>query len=99
MTIFVIDCSKIKTESEFWTAYINNVEVSSQDDFGRNLDALWDALQGNAPGSPIQTPCTIRIKNTDTIKKLRDGYFYDHLRQIAHDLKSDPGSNVRFLMR
>lgn len=96
MKKFIIDCSGIETEEEFWEAYIANVKVRDPDNFGMNLDALWDALHAGGAGSPRNRKCFISVRKTESLKKIRGGDFYDHLRQVAYDLGSDPGSTIKF---
>ncbi|UTA48263.1 barstar family protein [Simiduia sp. 21SJ11W-1] len=95
MIKYIIDCSGIKTEDEFWDAYVGNVDTYEPEKFGRNLDALWDALHAGAPGSPTKS-CFISVRKTENLKALREGYFYDHLRQIAYDLSTIPGNPIKF---
>lgn len=96
MLKYVINCQEVNTEEDFWKAYISSVEIEGEEYFGRNLDALWDALHAGGPGSPKNRNCFISIRNTEGLKKIGAGAFYDHLRQIAYDLKSDPGSTILF---
>ena len=96
MNKYIIDCSDIKTEEEFWDAYVSNVEVDGEEYFGRNLDALWDALHAGGPGTPKDRACFISVRKTDSIKGIRNGGFYDHLRQVAYDLSTDPNCRMKF---
>jgi len=95
MNKYIINCEGVATEDEFWERYLSSVETYEPNLFGRNLDALWDALHAGAPGSPIDRACFISVRKTDDLKKLRSGSFYDHLRQIAYDLGADPGSLMK----
>ena len=96
MTTYTIDCENIQSKNEFWKQYIVVVEPEGVEYFGRNLDALWDALHAGGPGFPDESECTIRLINTDSIKLIDNGAFYDALKQISYDLKADPGSNIKF---
>lgn len=96
MNKYIINCDGMQSEEEFWEAYVSCVDIEGGELFGRNLDALWDALHAGGPGTPKDRSCFISIRKTDSIKKFRDGHFYDHLRQVAFDLASDPGCEIKF---
>lgn len=96
MTKYTIDCAQIKSKSEFWKQYIAVVEPEGAEYFGKNLDALWDALHAGGPGFPGESKCSIRLINTGSIKEIDNGAFYDALKQIAYDLKADLGSEISF---
>ena len=78
----VIDCSDVRSEREFWDAYIRAAEPEGAEFFGRNLDAFWDALQGG-PGGPA--PRDLRFVGTAHLADLRDGTFLRALQRIAHE--------------
>lgn len=96
MTKYTIDCENVQSKKEFWKQYIAVVEPEGAEYFGRNFDALWDALHAGGPGGPGERDCTIRLINTDPIKLIDDGTFYDALKQISYDLKANPGSSILF---
>ncbi|MFM2479505.1 barstar family protein [Celerinatantimonas sp. MCCC 1A17872] len=96
MTKYTIDCENVHSKSEFWKQYLAIVEPEGAGYFGRNLDALWDALHAGGPGFPDESDCTIRLINTDSIKLIDDGAFYHALKQISSDLKSDLISHIAF---
>jgi RNAse (barnase) inhibitor barstar len=48
----VINCKGITSAEEFWDRYERAVGRENCVWFGRNLDALWDALEGGGPGFP-----------------------------------------------
>lgn len=96
MNKYVINCEGMTKEDDFWDSYVSSVEIESEKQFGRNLDALWDALHAAGPGSPKDRECFISVRNTSSIKAIRGGVFYDHLRQIAYDLGQDPGNTIKF---
>ncbi|WP_172975332.1 barstar family protein [Microbulbifer sp. THAF38] len=96
MSKFIVDCTNIKSEEEFWDKYLSSVDTVEGDLFGRNLDALWDALHAGGPGAPIEGTKLISVRNSDSLKSFREGLFYDHLKQISYDLRSDPGSLLSF---
>ena len=96
MKKYILDCSDIKTEDDFWDAYVSNIEIDGEEFFGRNLDALWDALHAGGPGTPRDRCCFISVRKTESLKSINKGNFYDHLRQIAYDLGTDPNSHMKF---
>jgi len=96
MNKFIINCDGIDSEAGFWEAYVSNVEILGAEYFGRNLDALWNALHAGGPGTPKDRECFISVLNTDSLRKIQGGAFYDHLRQIAYDLGTDPGCSIKF---
>ena len=49
--VVVLECSQIRSLDEFWDLYARDIAVSGREHFGRNLDALHDALAGG-PGWP-----------------------------------------------
>ncbi|WP_367154894.1 barstar family protein [Methylomonas sp. HYX-M1] len=96
MTKYIIDCKDIQSKVDFWNLYLEVVDPDGAEYFGKNLDALWDALHAGGPGFPGEEECTIKVINTATLKQIEDGIFYDHLKQISYDLKSDPGCQISF---
>ena len=79
----VVDCSAALTEEDFWNAYVAAVKPSQPELFGRNLDALWDALEAGGPGSPMQA--RVVFANTDAPAKIQAGAFLSALREIGRD--------------
>lgn len=79
----VVDCSAAFTEEAFWNAYVAAVKPSQPEMFGRNLDALWDALERGGPGSPTQA--RVVFANTDAPARIRAGAFLSALREIGRD--------------
>ncbi|WP_082177887.1 barstar family protein [Aeromonas schubertii] len=95
MELYVIDCKNIESEQEFWAAYIHLVKSDGSQYFGRNLDAFWDALSAGGPGFPgDEAGCEIQFINTSKIKKLRNGAFYQALKVIEKDLKTESYGNA-----
>jgi RNAse (barnase) inhibitor barstar len=80
MKQFVIDCSAIESEAQFWDAYLSAVEPMSASQFGRNLDAFNDALAGG-PGFPGE--CELCLLSSAALSRLNGGAFLRHLREIA----------------
>ena len=95
MKKYIIDCNEIENEEAFWDEYVACVKIDGLEYFGRNLDALSDALHAGGPGAPNDKACIILVQKTELLKKIRGGNFYDHLRQIAYDLSVDPGNNIK----
>lgn len=79
----VVDCSAAFTEEAFWNAYVAAVKPRQPEKFGRNLDALWDALEGGGPGAP--TSARVVFANTDALAKIQAGAFLSALREIGRD--------------
>jgi ribonuclease inhibitor len=80
MRVITIDCHEVNSEVQFWNAYLSASRPADAGQFGRNLDAFWDALHGG-PGWP--GACTLRFENTAAVEPLRDGAFLESLRRIA----------------
>jgi RNAse (barnase) inhibitor barstar len=80
-----IDCASVRTREDFWREYLAAAEPEEAGYFGRNLDALWDALAGG-PGWPGE--CVLRIVNTSSLKSIEGGRFYDALAVIARDSRT-----------
>ncbi|GMG88779.1 barstar family protein [Biformimicrobium ophioploci] len=99
MEKYSVNCADLQSESEFWAIYIESVNARNPEKFGRNLDALWDALHAGGPGSPESRDCKIIVLHSEALKRFRDGYFHDHLSQIAYDLRSDPGGTVALVLK
>ena len=95
---YILDCASVDNISEFWDLYIEVVSPEGVEYFGRNLNALWDALHAGGPGYPGNESCTIKVINTKLLKQLDDGVFYDGLKQVSYDLKTDPGSSIKFVV-
>lgn len=86
MPSFTIDCSSVTDEASFWQAYVNETSPDGASIFGRNLDAFWDAISGGGPGWPGE--CEIHIVNTESLKTLRHGRFYEALKEMANNSQS-----------
>lgn len=84
MRVLTIDCSEMRSEQQFWSAYLAAAGSDSEGYFGANLDAFWDALNGG-PGWPGE--CEIRFIKTDPLRLWRDGLFYKALAEIAAESK------------
>lgn len=81
--LIVIDCTLLASEEDFWNPYVETANPEGKEYFGRNLDAFWDAVSAGGPGWP--GTCELRFINTDGIKTLCNGAFYESLKKIAQD--------------
>jgi hypothetical protein len=86
MRELIIDCSGFNDEADFWTAYLSTTQPEGAQFFGRNFDALWDALNAGGPGWPGE--CVLRFANTDVLRHWQDGKFYRALQKIALNSKA-----------
>ena len=82
MRSIVVDCGTVRTEAEFWLAYLDAADPEDSGYFGRNLDAFWDGLNGG-PGWPGE--CTLKFVNTQALHAFREGRFIEALREIASE--------------
>ena len=73
-----IDCRHVRTDADFWAAYVQ--AVNGADQFGRNLDAWADALKGG-PGWPGE--CEIELVNTEALQAWQGGRFLETLLALA----------------
>jgi len=65
MVKYILNCQGINTEEDFWNSYVSCVEIEGEEYFGRNLDALWDALHAGGPGTPKNQNCFISVRKTE----------------------------------
>ena len=85
--VYVLDCSQVRDLAAFWDCYVRDLPVRSPEHFGRNLDALWDALSAAGPGWP--GPIWIEVHNTEQLENHEGGAFLEALEAIAADLAQD----------
>lgn len=85
--VYVLDCSQVTDPAAFWDCYVRELPVLSPEHFGRNLDALWDALSGAGPGWP--GPIWIELHNTEPLAQYEGGVFLEKLGEIAAALERD----------
>jgi hypothetical protein len=78
----ILDCSSVLCEADFWKLYVSELGPEGADIFGRNLNALEDALRGG-PGWPGEGE--IVLQNADHLSPINDGRFLATLRKIAAD--------------
>ena len=84
MDVLVIDCIGIGTRDQFWDRYLTLSTPENAEGFGRNLDALWDALERDGPG---RLECSVlRLKRAESLAVIESGAFLKHLQDIAADL-------------
>lgn len=81
MLTFVIDCSGVASEAEFWARYVEAVQPAGADEFGRSLTAFWQAVEWGGPGWPGE--CVMHFANTHELRSLEDGLFLQRLRGLA----------------
>lgn len=91
---YVIDCSELNSEEKFWDAYLECADIEGAKYFGRNTDALWDALNGGGPGYPKEQICIIYLKNTKKLKKIKGGSLYKQLKLISSDFFKNKNINI-----
>jgi RNAse (barnase) inhibitor barstar len=82
----LLDCAEVESEEAFWETYVVTVKPEGSRYFGRNLDAFWDAVSAGGPGWPGE--CELHFLNTEGLKKLRNGYFYQALKKISQESES-----------
>ncbi|MBZ9712919.1 barstar family protein [Deinococcus multiflagellatus] len=80
----IVDCSGVRSEQDFWAAYVRDVKPESPDS-GRNFDAFWDALWGG-PGWPDADK--LRFIHTSAVATFRDGQFIAMLRETSQGTDS-----------
>jgi ribonuclease inhibitor len=92
MKKYILDCSSVKSDGDFWDSYCDVVQPEGEGYFGRNLDAFWDAVSAGGPGWPGE--CQIHLVNVDAFAR-RNSRLYNGLKRIASDL--DTGSSVKLI--
>ena len=82
-----IDCNSVSSVDDFWNLYISQDVVEGKSLFGRNLDALWDALTGGGPGYPRDTDC-IKLVGSRRLSLIDGGTFYNKIVSFSKDLEA-----------
>jgi RNAse (barnase) inhibitor barstar len=86
MQKFIIDCSAVTSEGEFWDKYLEVTCPDGSEYFGRNLDAFNDAITCGGPGWPGE--CEVHFTNTARVQRFRSGDFFKALERIASESTS-----------
>ncbi|SDP91826.1 Barstar (barnase inhibitor) [Phyllobacterium sp. YR620] len=83
----LIDCTGIYTIEEFFQRYLDSTNPRFPANFGRNLDALWDAIEGGGPGCPVDFDHLHFINLQQFVDELGgpDSPWYQALRRVAGD--------------
>ncbi|NOV17521.1 hypothetical protein E5S70_15760 [Ensifer adhaerens] len=84
MKHFVIDCQGIATDADLWRRHLAVTNPAAGQDFGCNLDAFWDAVEGGGPGYPGR--CKLTFKNAAALSHIKTGSgvsLLDGLQNIA----------------
>lgn len=82
MKIVDVDCSGVRTEAAFWQRYVDVLRPEAADTFGRNLDALWEAIEdGAGPGHPGHV--VVRFINTTDLRRPENATFVAALTKLA----------------
>ncbi len=81
MKTIKLDCQVVLTEGDFWDLYLAAAQPQGAGVFGRSMKALQSALADGEAGWPGE--CELKFVNTDRLKNLRGGAFYEQLRRIA----------------
>lgn len=79
-----IDCSGVTSCDEFWQLSLDATQPEGAQWFGRNLDALWDAVEGGGPGWPGEV--RLVFTHVDELAPLRTrggSSLLEGLRKIA----------------
>ena len=81
MRTIIVDCENVRTEVDFWSAYIRTVKPDGAQFFGRNLHAFEDAVLGGGPGWPGE--CHLHFVNTRPLDSIENGRFLEMLRGVV----------------
>ena len=81
MKTIKLDCQVVLTEGDFWDLYLAVAQPQGAGVFGRSMKALQSAWADGEAGWPGE--CELKLVNTDRLKSLRGGAFYEQLRRIA----------------
>ena len=76
-----LDCQVVLTEGDFWDLYLAATQPQGAGIFGRSIQAFHAALADGEAGWPGE--CELQVVNTDRLKGLRGGAFYEQLRRLA----------------
>lgn len=87
MKTVIIDCAGVTSTDEFWRRYVDAVQPEGREQFGCNLDAFWDALEGGGHGWPGDV--TLDFQHTNALSELLTaggGSLLDGLRKIGKEV-------------
>ena len=96
MKEYVIDCTTVESEQQFWEQYVRVVHPDGAELFGRNLDAFWDAVSAGGPGWPGE--CRLRFTHTQLVQQFRNGFFYSALKRIEQDCQHSKCAGVSVII-
>lgn len=93
-----LDCSQVATPAQFWESYAAGIPLEQGERFGRNLDALRDALSARGPGFP--GPAWLELHNVERLAQHDGGKFLAALKRIADELAQlDSAVQLHFVYR
>jgi hypothetical protein len=81
MKTIKLDCQVVLTEGDFWDLYLAATQPQGAGIFGRSVKALHAALEEGEAGWPGE--CELKVVNTQRLKVLRGGSFYEQLSKVA----------------
>ena len=86
MRTITIDCRGVRSSEDFWQRYVDAVQPRDARDFGRNLDAFWDAIEAEGPGWRGEVKLTFgNSADLQTIMSGNGKSLFDNLRDLASD--------------
>ena len=86
MKTIQLDCQVVLTEGDFWDLYLAATQPQGAGAFGRSIQALESALARGEAGWPGE--CELQLVNTQRLKTLRGGAFYEQLCSIAGNVQN-----------
>jgi ribonuclease inhibitor len=82
MKQIIFDFAEIKTKKDFYKQFKNKLEL--QDDFGNNLDALYDVLTGE-----IELPVELIFENVDLEKLEKFESIFETIEDAENELSEE----------
>lgn len=82
MKQIIFDFAEIKTKKDFYKKFKNKLEI--QDDFGNNLDALYDVLTGE-----IELPVELIFENVDLEKLEKFESIFETIEDAQNELDEE----------
>ena len=80
-SVVAVDCAGVPSRRDFWERYLDAARPAEGALFGRNLDAFWDAVEGDGPGSPGDRD--LQFENSRALEVIEEGRFRKALEEIA----------------